>query len=114
MSRDSGSVTLGNEASAIREVTVERADTDPGAARDLLQRGRLAARCERVASGREHLLVVAPRVGALGRVISSMGASAVLIEKFPLTNGGSLRTVFTEGPSGYSGGGLRFSPEVKQ
>jgi len=31
-----------------------------------------------------------------------------------LTNGGSLRTVIAEGPSGYSGGGLRFNPEVKQ
>ena len=48
------------------EVAVERADADARAARDLLQRGALAALGEGLARGREHLLVVAARVGALG------------------------------------------------
>ena len=50
----------------VGEVAVERADPDAGAARDLLERRRLAALGERLARGREHLLVVAPRVRALG------------------------------------------------
>src|SRR5205823_1610293 len=44
---------------------VERADPDAGAAGDLLERRRLAAFGERLASSGEHLLVVAAGVGAL-------------------------------------------------
>src|SRR3954465_12239332 len=50
---------------AVGEVAVQRADPDAGAARDLLQRRRLAALGEGLARGGEHLLVVAPGVGAL-------------------------------------------------
>ena len=47
-------------------MAVERADPDPGAAGDLLERRRLAPLRERLARGGEHLLVVALRVRALG------------------------------------------------
>src|SRR3954447_13939854 len=50
----------------VREVAVERADPDARAARDLLERRRLTTLGERVARGREHLLVVAQRIRALG------------------------------------------------
>src|SRR5204863_3245057 len=50
---------------AIRKVAVERPDADVGAARDLLESRRLPALGERLASSREHLLVVTARIGAL-------------------------------------------------
>ena len=48
------------------EVAVERADADPCAACYLLQRGGLTALGKRLARSREHLLVIAPRVGPAG------------------------------------------------
>ena len=48
-----------------REVAVEGADADPGAAGDVLERGAGALLGERLARGGDQLLVVAARVGAL-------------------------------------------------
>src|SRR3954466_12263367 len=48
-----------HERLPVGEVAVERPDADPGAARDLLERGRLATFGERLARRREHLLVIA-------------------------------------------------------
>jgi hypothetical protein len=54
-------------------VAVEGADADAGPARDLFERSRLAAFGEGFTGGGEHLLVVAPGVGALGALDEGLG-----------------------------------------
>jgi hypothetical protein len=51
---------------ARREMAVQRADPDLGAARDVLERGGGAVGGERLAGGCHELVVVAPGIGALG------------------------------------------------
>jgi hypothetical protein len=54
-------------------VAVERADPDARAARDLLERRRFAALRERLSRSGQHLLVVAPRIRALGAHDEGLG-----------------------------------------
>src|SRR4051795_3428164 len=87
-----------HERLPVGEVAVERADADPGAARDLLERGRLATFGERLARRREHLLVIAARVRAAGAREEGGGrgfggAHAKLVDKRrhpPYSSGGVL------------------------
>ncbi len=97
----------------VGEVAIQRPDPHLRAPRDLLERRRGPPFRECIARGRDHLVVVAPRVRTLGARRSELingvgGAHRGRSRAIRLTTGGGLRIV-PEGASTSSGGGLHFS-----